>query len=129
MNVNAVSTSTVQQAVPPASQSTLDYNAFLKLLLTQMRSQDPTEPMESTEYMGQLASFSQVEQAMQTNAKLDSVLAALALNQAEGVIGRTITAPDGTTGTVESLRIFSDGAVAVLENGSEVLLAPGVEIS
>ena len=46
----------------------MDYNAFLKLLIAQMKNQDPTEPMTSTQYMAQFATFSQVEQSIKTNA-------------------------------------------------------------
>src|SRR3712207_8435764 len=51
---------------PPRSTlfpyTTLFRSNFLKLLMAQMKNQDPTEPMKSTEYMAQLATFSQVEQ-------------------------------------------------------------------
>lgn len=112
------------------SRSSLDHNAFLQLLIAQMRNQDPTQPMESTEYIAQLAAFSNVEQAVQANAKLDSIMSALSLSQADGIIGRTITSADGEiTGQVTALRIIAGGAVAVLDNGREVALGPGVTVS
>ena len=48
-------------AVPPPRRprQTLDYNAFLQLLIAQMKNQDPTKPMDSAQYMAQLASFSE----------------------------------------------------------------------
>jgi len=86
--------------------------------------------MKSTEYVAQLATFSQVEQSTMTNTKLDALLASSALNQADGVIGRTVTSADGTvSGTVSSVLITSDGAVANLANGGQVLLGAGVVIS
>lgn len=107
-----------------------DYNAFLRLLVAQLKNQDPTKPVDSTQYMAQLAAFSNVEQAMQTNAKLDSLLTSFALTQAESLIGRTITTADGSiTGKVESVSIVSGGAVAKLDNGKEVLLSAGIKIS
>ncbi len=112
------------------SGATLDYNAFLQLLLAQMKNQDPTKPMDSTEYMAQLASFSNVEQAMKTNAKLDALMTSMALSQADGIIGRTITSADGSiTGEVTSLRAITGGAVAVLADEREVPLGPGVTIT
>ena len=45
-----------------SSGSSLDKDAFLKLLVTQMQYQDPLEPTSNTEYMSQLAQFSSVEQ-------------------------------------------------------------------
>jgi flagellar basal-body rod modification protein FlgD len=113
-----------------ASAASLDYNAFLQLLLAQMKNQDPTEPMDSTAYMGQLASFSNVEQGMKMNAKLDSLMSAFYLNQADGVIGRTVTTADGeVSGKVVSVSIYSDGALAKLDNGKQVLLGPGIVIT
>ncbi len=75
----------------------MDYNAFLKLLIAQLKNQDPTKPMDSTQFVAQLATFSQVEQSIATNSKLDALLTASALSMADGVIGRTITSADGTT--------------------------------
>src|SRR5262245_12909150 len=107
-------------ASSPTASSTLDYNAFLKLLIATLQFQDPTKPIDSTEFVAQLASFSNVEQAIKTNTKLDSLMTALALTQADGLIGHTITSADGkTSGEVESVRITSGGAVATLTNGKE----------
>ena len=125
------STSNSQQKSTTASPTgTLDYSAFLQLLIAELQNQDPTAPMDPTEHISQLASFSAVEQGVKTNAKLDSLLTAFALSQADSVIGHTLTSADGdTTGKVASVRIISGGAVAVLENGSEIALAEGIKIS
>lgn len=131
MNVTSVSPSmTAQRSTASESSSTVGYDNFLKLLLTQMKNQDPTEPMKSTEYMAQLATFSQVEQTVKGNAKLDALLASSALSQADSVIGRTVTSADGTiSGQVASVRITNDGAVAKFSNGDELLLGPGIVVS
>lgn len=106
---------------------TVDYQSFLKLLIAEMKNQDPTKPMDSTEYVAQLATFSQVEQSVQTNSKLDQLLQTSALAQAGSVVGHTITSADGnTTGTVSSVRLTSDGLVAILETGQEVTVESGV---
>jgi flagellar basal-body rod modification protein FlgD len=128
--VGSVGTNTTNKTTETASANSLDYNAFLQLLLAQMKNQDPTEPMDSTAYMGQLASFSNVEQGMKMNTKLDSLMSAFYLNQADGVIGRTLTTADGTvSGKVMSVSIYSDGAIAKLDNGKQVLLGPGIVIT
>lgn len=110
--------------------SRMNADTFLTLLMAQLQNQDPTKPMDSTEYVGQLATFSQVEQATKTNQKLDSLLSASFLDQADAIIGRTITSDDGTvSGIVESVRVTSDGAIAKLKDGREMLLASGLSIS
>jgi flagellar basal-body rod modification protein FlgD len=108
----------------------VDYNAFLKLLVAELKNQDPTEPMDSTQYVTQLATFSNVEQGIQINNKLDDMLRSGFLTQAGSLIGRTLTSPDeAVTGTIEEVRVFDDGIVAVLDTGEQVLVTGGVTIS
>ena len=94
------------------SSATVGYNDFLQLLIAQMRNQDPTSPTDMAQYMSQFAQLSSVEQAIQTNAKLDTLLSTSALSQAEGLIGRTatFTSEDGqnTTGKITS-RVHHSG--------------------
>ena len=117
-----------QQTTEPSK--TLDCNSFLKLLIAQLQYQDPTEPMDPTEHVSQLASFSAVEQQVRANSKLDSLLTAFSLSQAEGVLGRTLTSPGGDiSGKVTGVRIVEGGAVAMLDNGKEITLGAGVVIT
>jgi flagellar basal-body rod modification protein FlgD len=129
--VQSVSTvgNTSDTTAAKSSAAALDYDTFLKLLVAQMKNQDPTKPMDSTEYVAQLATFSQVEQTIQMNSRLDSLLTSSALSLAEGLIGRTVTSPDGsTTGTVVSVRITSDGPIATLDDDSTIAIGDGVVI-
>lgn len=120
---------TQSSATSPVGSSTLDYNAFMKLLLAQMQNQDPLEPTASSDYVAQLATFSQVEQSMQTNDKLAELLASSLISQAGSLIGQQITSADGSvSGEVVSARVESGGLVAVLQNGGEVRIGPGVVI-
>jgi len=108
----------------------LDYDAFLRLLVAEMQNQDPTKPMDATEYVAQLATFSSVEQSIKTNAKLDALMASQMLGLADQLIGRTVTSGDGSVeGTVVAVRIVNGGAIAELEGGGEIVLGPGVRIS
>ncbi|WP_274425783.1 flagellar hook assembly protein FlgD [Chelativorans sp. YIM 93263] len=129
MDVSAVTQSTQNKSTAGSPQA-VDYESFLKLLVAEMKNQDPTSPMESTDYVAQLAAFSQVEQSVQTNKKLDEILQASSLSQAGGLIGRQITSPDGSTsGIVAEVRLYSDGVVAILQNGEQVIVGPGVTVS
>jgi flagellar basal-body rod modification protein FlgD len=102
------------------------YNQFLQLLVAELSHQDPTSPADPTQYMSQLASFSAVEQQVQTNSTLDTLLAA----QAGRLVGQTVTSADGSTsGVVASIQIsVGGGAVATLRDGSTVTLGSGVRI-
>jgi len=121
VGANSTTTSTSKTAV--------DYQSFLKLLIAEMKNQDPTKPMDSTAYVAQLATFSQVEQSVQTNTKLDQIMQSSALSQADALIGRSITSADGmTTGTVASVTLASSGLIAVLQDGTQVPVTAGVSI-
>ena len=97
--------------------------------MAQMKNQDPTKPMDSTQYVAQLAQFSQVEQSVQMNTKLEYILQSSALSQADSLIGRQLTSADGkTTGVVKEVRLASDGLIAVLNDGKEVPVLPGVVV-
>ena len=130
MTVPATTASPQTTQSDQVSKTQVDYQSFLKLLVAQMKNQDPTNPMDSTQYMAQLASFSQVEQSVQMNTKLDQMLQSSTLEQAASIIGRTVTSADGeTTGKVAEVRLISNGIVAVLEGGKEITVGPGVKIS
>jgi len=65
----AQTTSSAQQALNG------NFDTFLKLLTTQLQNQDPTAPMDSSQFTQQLVEFSQVEQQINANSKLDSLIA------------------------------------------------------
>lgn len=65
-----------------ASQ-TSDFETFLTLLTAQIRNQDPLAPMDNTEFVAQLASFSAVEQQVSTNETLNAMLSAMTATQSE----------------------------------------------
>lgn len=131
MNVDMTTTipTGANQASQQTSKTAVDYQSFLKLLIAEMKNQDPTKPMDSTQYVAQLATFSQVEQSVQTNTKLDQIMQSSALSQADALIGRSITSADGkTTGTVASVTLASSGLIAVLQDGTQVPVGAGVSI-
>lgn len=123
-------TEQANQTSTPKVVAGADYETFLKLLVAQMKNQDPTKPMDATQQVTQLAQFSSVEQAVQMNTKLDQLLASSSLSQADGIIGRSVTSADGkVTGIVESVRIYSDGMIAKLKDGTELPITAGIVIS
>jgi flagellar basal-body rod modification protein FlgD len=125
---SATGSSSTSSTTNVAGQAaTVNYNQFLQLLVAELQNQDPTSPTNPTQYMSQLASFSSVEQQIQTNSKLDTMLTSSALSQAEALIGQTVTSADGkTSGTVASVTLSASGAVtATLSDGSTVSLNSG----
>jgi flagellar basal-body rod modification protein FlgD len=133
MQVDSAASSSNNAATPAAkpASSTIDYNTFLQLMIAEMKFQDPTNPTDTSQYMSQFAQFSTVEQGIQTNNKLDSLLSSQALSQADNLIGHTVTSPDGTvTGKIASITVSSTGGTtATLSDGRTLSLGDGVTIS
>ena len=81
-----------------SSGSSLDKDAFLQLLVAQMKYQDPLEPTSNTEYISQFATFSELEQMQNMSASMD-------LSRASGLVGQTVymktTGSSGDTSYVE----------------------------
>lgn len=72
-------------------QLSADMNTFLKLLTTQLQYQDPLDPMDTAEFTNQLVQYSSVEQSIQMNSKLESLLSMNMANlgaQAVSYIGK-----------------------------------------
>lgn len=89
MDVSAASALTTQSTASENAEKTLSdtFDTFLTLLTTQLRYQDPLEPMDSSEFTSQLVQFSQVEQSISTNTNLEKLLGYQGANQAVAAIG------------------------------------------
>ena len=94
-----------------AAASTLanTFDTFLLLLTTQLQNQDPLEPMKSSEFTSQLVQFSGVEQAINTNKKLEQLVqlqVSNQLNSAVAFIGMTVE-------VISDLLLLKDGAAKI----------------
>src|SRR3954465_4001565 len=67
---------------------------FLKLLVGQLQHQDPMQPSDDTQFIGQMAQFSQLEQETNTAKSTDQLVRASTLS----LIGRTVSYTDSTQG-------------------------------
>ena len=79
---------------------------FLRILLTQLRFQDPLKPVDNQQFVAQLAQFSSLEINRQQSEKVDTLLAIEASNQAVGLIGKSVevrTIQGSTVGTVKAI--------------------------
>ena len=63
VNPTPSATATQPQTASAEPAASVDYNAFLRLLIAQIKHQDPTKPMDSAQLMSQLASFSKSSRA------------------------------------------------------------------
>ena len=77
---------------------------FLKLLITQLQNQDPTEPMENQEFIAQMAQFSSLEQMTNMSTSFAKMASFISSQEATGTLGKTVELNVGdttTTGIVE----------------------------
>lgn len=92
------STSNVTKAAA-TSKSELGKDQFLTILVAQLKNQDPMSPMENTEFIGQMAQFSSLEQLINIGKKIDSVGSSVdsSLGASSQLIGKKITWPEEKT--------------------------------
>jgi flagellar basal-body rod modification protein FlgD len=90
---------------------------FLKLLLTQMKYQDPTAPVDSTAMLAQQAQFASLEQMQNLNTNLATLMAMQNVSQATNLLGKSVTGMAETgvsvSGTVSGITF--EGGVSILK--------------
>lgn len=89
---------------------------FLKLLITQLQNQDPTNPMEDTQFIAQMAQFSSLEQMTNMNESFGKMAVMLNSSNASASIGRTVELDLGDTtarGIVEAATLGENPQVMV----------------
>ena len=135
MDVSAATStnSTTANATANSPKASTDYETFLKMMTTQIKNQDPLNPMSADQFAVQLATFSSVEQQTRTNDLLTQQLAQNkldSLSQMVGWVGKEarIAAPAHFDGTSEitlspNPAESADKAVLVVKN------AAGTEVS
>ena len=77
-----------------ATALTGNFDTFLKLLTTQLQNQDPTNPMSSDQFTQQLVQMSGVEQSIQTNSNLETLITAYSVQSANlsvSLLGKEVT--------------------------------------
>lgn len=78
---------------------------FLKLLIAQLSNQDPTSPIENTEFIAQMAQFSSLEQMTNMSAEFTKLAGVFRVSEASSILGKTVTLNVGdttTTGVVQA---------------------------
>ena len=103
-------------------------NEFMKLLMIQLKNQDPLDPINDKEFLAQLAQFSSLAELTKLNVSFSQALQIQQLNEARGLIGQNITFKDtdsgnSLSGLVDGVKIGNNGAIMLLVSGREVPLS------
>lgn len=109
-----------QDKLQPAKKE-LDKDAFLQILVAQLRYQNPMSPMDQDQFMTQMTQITALEQIMNLNKNMELLLKMEELSLSAGLVGRQVTAvgEDGgeVEGTVEKL-IVDDNGLKLVINGT-----------
>jgi flagellar basal-body rod modification protein FlgD len=119
------SSSTDSTATTKKTSDNLGKDDFLKLLITQLRYQDPMDPMEDKDFIAQMAQFTSLEQMQNMNSSMQ-------MSQASSLIGMKVTWTDSNaevqTGVVDSVRLVNSVPKLVIGSDSiELSKVTGVE--
>ena len=122
--VSGVYTPTPAVPATPKQVDIFSSEGFLKILASQMTSQNPLEPMKDTEFIGQMAQFSQLEQTTTMAQSMKALAMSSQLAQGSSLIGKSVTyTPQGATGQiagrVQSLSM-SGGTMSLIVDGVSV---------
>jgi flagellar basal-body rod modification protein FlgD len=103
-------------------KGTADKDMFMKLLVTQLKYQDPTRPMEDREFIAQMAQFSSLEQMTNMNKEMTNLLKSSRSSEAFSLLGRHVD-----TLNPETNRRVSGVVTSIQYNGDEQVLMVGNE--
>lgn len=114
-----------------AGKQVLGSDDFMKLLTTQLTSQDPMNPMKDTEFISQMANFTSLEQMRNLSKSFDSFSLDQKMSAAPAYLGRQVTITDASgeiTGIVEAIKL-NKGKPSVVVNGKtyETNLITGIK--
>jgi flagellar basal-body rod modification protein FlgD len=112
--IGALTREAANGSTAAAKKSATGKDEFLKLLVTQMKNQNPLEPVKDAEFLGQLAQFSTLEGMQQLNKSFTDMLALQQLTQGAALIGKTVSYESAggalaTKGVVEGVKIENGG--------------------
>ena len=97
----------------PSKPNEIDKEAFLKLLVAQLKYQDPLKPTDAESFMAQTAQFTQVEKLDEISTALTAAATSSGLSTASALLGKSVTyaKADGTTatGVVSSVKSGAGG--------------------
>ncbi|MEO5981796.1 MAG: flagellar hook capping FlgD N-terminal domain-containing protein [Pedococcus sp.] len=128
--MNAQSTGAAQAATKTSAGNEMTGDAFLKLLVAQLKYQDPSKPVDSAAFMAQTAQMQMVETLHELVAQNAAVIAGQNSLNALTLVGQRVTYSMGSataSGTVDSVKLTAAGPKLIV-NHTEVPLSTVTEV-
>ena len=123
ISVNNGTTQAVDTSFRSEALANLDKDAFLQLLVAQMKYQNPMSPVDSNEYLAQAAQYASVEQLENMASSQQQLYSMQLVSVATELVGKEVTAIDPFTGGELS------GVVEVVRFGAEpILVIDGIDV-
>lgn len=131
IEITSLNNSATNRPTAASSGLSSDFETFLKMLTVQMQNQDPLNPVDSSDYAVQLATFSGVEQQVRTNSLLEQMVSGVggaSLNSFAGWLGKEALSPTAVVWDGSPKTIFTQVAEDADAAELVVLDAQGNEV-
>ena len=106
---------------------------FIKMMITQLQNQDPTQPASNDQLLAQMSQIGQLQSSTSLTDSLKGMVLQNQIGSASSLIGKTVqgldAADDPVTGLVNSVKVGTDGVSLELDNGKALLLSRVTEIA
>ena len=116
--VTNIGTSYEEQKAAAKDNSSVDKEQFLQLLVAQMQYQDPLEPTDNTQYVSQLATFSELEQMQNMSKSTD-------MARAQALVGKTVTGNSTNSTTGITTEVTGKGESVVAKSSGSYVYVDG----
>jgi flagellar basal-body rod modification protein FlgD len=129
--IGKTTTPTTPVVTPPTNSDAQDKDMFLKLLVAQMKYQDPSKPTDSSQFLSQMAQYSMVEKLADLTTSQASMLASSQLQSAVSMVGSMVEYGAGDTagsGKVSGVTVVS-GVPMLLVGTDKVALTDVTKVS
>ena len=116
-----------------SGQFELKADDFIKMMVTQLQNQDPTNPAKNEELLAQMSQIGQLQASTQLTESLKGMVLQNQIGSAGNLIGKTVQGMDdqnnSVTGVVNSVKVESDNVLLELDNGKQLQLGKVTSIA
>lgn len=133
-SISSSTSSVYQPSTPPANPgSSLKSEDFINLLITQLKNQDPMQPMKNEDLLQQVSQIGTLQSQNALQQSLSDMVLQNQISNASAMIGRKVSGLDGTgeeiNGVVTTVRVVDKKVVLELDNGKQLPLSRVTDVA